>query len=79
MSSRAIGGESKPARDATEVAIVLFSGQLGGAETFSASLAAQLPESGVRATVVLIDGRGPLPKRLDALGRLSIDRGDSPS
>jgi glycosyltransferase involved in cell wall biosynthesis len=46
----------------------LFSGQLGGAETFSASLAAQLPESGVRATIVLIDGRGPLPQRLDALG-----------
>jgi glycosyltransferase involved in cell wall biosynthesis len=68
MGSRATDGESKPARGAAEVAIVLFSGQLGGAETFSANLAAQLPESGVRATVVLIDGRGPLPQRLDALG-----------
>lgn len=68
MGSRATDGESKPARGAAEVAVVLFSGQLGGAETFSANLAAQLPESGVRATVVLIDGRGPLPKRLDALG-----------
>lgn len=68
MRSRASDGEHKPARGAPEVAIVLFSGQLGGAETFSASLAAQLPESGVRATVVLIDGRGPLPQRLDALG-----------
>jgi glycosyltransferase involved in cell wall biosynthesis len=68
MGSRATDGESKPVRGAAEVAIVLFSGQLGGAETFSASLAAQLPDSGVRATVVLIDGRGPLPQRLDALG-----------
>jgi glycosyltransferase involved in cell wall biosynthesis len=68
MRSRATDGESKPARGAAGVAIVLFSGQLGGAETFSASLAAQLPESGVRATVVLIDGRGPLPQRLGALG-----------
>lgn len=68
MRSPATDGESKPARGAAEVAIVLFSGQLGGAEAFSASLAAQLPESGVRATVVLIDGRGPLPQRLDALG-----------
>jgi glycosyltransferase involved in cell wall biosynthesis len=68
MRSRTTAGESNPARGAAEVAIVLFSGQLGGAETFSASLAAQFLESGVRATVVLIDGRGPLPERLDALG-----------
>jgi glycosyltransferase involved in cell wall biosynthesis len=67
MRSRAIDGESKSARGAAEVAIVLFSGQVGGAETFSASLAAELRESGVRAMVVLIDGRGPLPQRLDAL------------
>jgi glycosyltransferase involved in cell wall biosynthesis len=51
-----------------EIAIVLFSGQLGGAETFNASLAAELRKSGVKATVVLIDGRGPLRQRLEALG-----------
>jgi len=68
MRSSGTDGESQPVQGAAEVAIVLFSGQIGGAETFSASLAAQLRESDVRATVVLIDGRGPLSRRLDALG-----------
>jgi glycosyltransferase involved in cell wall biosynthesis len=68
MRFRATDGESKPAQGAAKVAIVLFSGQLGGEETFNASLAAELRRSGVRTTVVLIDGRGPLSQRLDALG-----------
>jgi glycosyltransferase involved in cell wall biosynthesis len=68
LRSRAREGESKAAHGAAEVAIVLFSGRFGGAETFGVSLAAELRESGVRATVVLIDGRGPLRRRLDALG-----------
>lgn len=62
-------GELKPAvRGVPEIAIVLFSGRVGGAETFGVGLAAELRKSGVRATVVLIDGRGPMPQRLDALG-----------
>jgi glycosyltransferase involved in cell wall biosynthesis len=51
-----------------EVAIVLFSGRLGGAETFSAHLAAHLPDYGVDGHVVLIEGVGELPERLDSLG-----------
>ena len=59
--------ELQPALGVPEIAIVLFSGQVGGAETFGVGLAAELRKSGVRATVVLIDGRGPIPQRLDAL------------
>src|SRR5271163_1086924 len=68
MTSCVTDGESELAQGDAEVAIVLFSGQLGGEETFSASLAAALRRSGVRATVVLIDGSGPLSQRLDSLG-----------
>src|SRR5438270_4125282 len=50
-----------------QVAIVLFSGRLGGAEMFSAQLAAQLPQYGVDSHVVLIEAAGELQRRLDAL------------
>jgi len=51
-----------------KVAIVLFSGRLGGAESFSAHLAAHLRDHGVDGHVVLIEGVGDLQRRLDSLG-----------
>lgn len=56
-------------RQRVQVALVLLSGRLGGAETFSAQQAEQTPDQGVDEHVVLIeDAGGEYPERLDRLG-----------
>lgn len=51
-----------------KVAIVLWKGDIGGAEVVSASLAKHLRRSGVEATVVFVADPAPLDRRLTAAG-----------
>lgn len=48
-----------------QIALVLWSGELGGAETFTAELAAALRRIDVDARMLFIKGAGPLAARLD--------------
>lgn len=50
------------------LALVLWKGDIGGAEVLSVSLAEQFRRRGVEATVVFIEGPDPLGGRLDELG-----------
>jgi glycosyltransferase involved in cell wall biosynthesis len=50
------------------LALVLWKGDIGGAEVLSVTLAEQLRRRGVEATVVFIEGSEPLGSRLDELG-----------
>lgn len=50
------------------LALVLWKGDIGGAEVLSVSLAEQFRRRGVEATVVFIEGPEPLGGRLDELG-----------
>ena len=50
-----------------QIAFVLWNGHLGGAETFSSYLAAEMREHGVDARVVFVQGGDPLAARLDDL------------
>jgi rhamnosyl/mannosyltransferase len=50
------------------LALVLWKGDIGGAEVLSAALAEQFRRRGVEATVVFIEGPEPLGGRLDELG-----------
>lgn len=50
------------------LALVLWKGDIGGAEVLSLSLAEQFRRRGVEATVVFIEGPEPLGSRLDELG-----------
>jgi len=50
------------------LALVLWKGDIGGAEVLSVSLAEQFRRRGVEATVVFIEGSEPLDGRLNELG-----------
>ena len=50
-----------------QIAFVLWSGNLGGAETFSSYLAAELRKRGVDARIVFVRGGDPLVSRLSEL------------
>lgn len=50
------------------LALVLWKGDIGGAEVLSVSLAERFRRRGVEATVVFIEGSEPLGGRLDELG-----------
>ncbi len=62
-----------------QLALVLWHGHVGGAETFTAALAARLRDQGVDARVVFAGHPGFLAQRLDADGvpfsALDLDRG----
>lgn len=51
----------------TGLAILLWNGGIGGAETFTANLAAKLRDRGVDAQVLFVTSGGPLEERLDSL------------
>jgi glycosyltransferase involved in cell wall biosynthesis len=57
----------KPARR-SRLALVCWSGEVGGAEIFSADLAVALRKHGVYPGVVIIGADGPVSARLDAAG-----------
>jgi glycosyltransferase involved in cell wall biosynthesis len=50
-----------------QIAFVLWSGKLGGAETFSSDLAAEMRKRGVDARIVFVQGQDPLAERLEGL------------
>ncbi len=60
--------EGERSRNPPRVALVLWNGQIGGAETLSVGVAAAMRRLGVIAEVVLIGPSGPLADRLDEAG-----------
>lgn len=56
-----------PTVEGTRLAILLWHGGIGGAETFTSNLAARLRTRGVDARVVFVTRGGPLEERLDSL------------
>ena len=68
------GGGRLP-RKRTRIAVVIWSGELGGAETWSAAIAQQMRRSGVDATVVSITDSAPLADRMAAMAVPWVDVG----
>lgn len=61
-------GRGASACERLRLALVLWKGDIGGAEVLSVTLAEQMRRLGVEATVVFIEGSQPLGGRLDELG-----------
>jgi glycosyltransferase involved in cell wall biosynthesis len=63
----------------TKLALVLWNGQVGGAETLNVALAGHLRQLGAEITVVFIESPEPLAERLDGAGipylSLGFERG----
>lgn len=52
-------------RDGIRLALVLWKGDVGGAETLTATLAERMPELGANVTIVFVGNSEPLSERLD--------------
>lgn len=57
------------------IGVVIWSGALGGAETWSAAIAQQMQRSGINATVISITDSAPLADRMAAMGVPWVDIG----
>ena len=65
----AIGSPADARKDVKrQIALMLWSGELGGAETFTAELAAAFRRADVDARILFLKGAGPLAARLDDWG-----------